>query len=152
MRKDQQDMEVEAVRIRSFRLGDYAAITVIWRETGLEDNKETVSLDDLAKQLAWDSELVLVAEIEGKVVGVIVGALDGSRAYFYRLAVDPEYQGHGVGKQLVQAMEERFRQRGATQVIIMVNHDNQKVMPFYHSLGYETHEYIALSKKLSNNK
>lgn len=141
------------MKIRSFRLGDYAAITLIWRETGIEDSKDdTVSLDDLAKQLAWDSELVLVAEMDGKVVGVIVGALDGSKAYFYRLAVDPRYQGHGVGKKLVQALEERFKQRGATQVIIIVNQDNQKVMPFYHSLGYETQKYITLSKKLSNDK
>ncbi|RKD21021.1 GNAT family N-acetyltransferase [Ammoniphilus oxalaticus] len=139
------------MRIRSFRLGDYAAITFIWRETGLEANKETVSLDDLAKQVAWDSELVLVAEVEEKVVGVIVGSLDGSKAYFYRLAVDPTYQGHGVGKQLVQALEERFKQRGATEIIIMINQDNQQVIPFYHSLGYEAQEYITLSKKLSNH-
>lgn len=138
------------MKIRSFRLGDYAAITLIWRETGLE-SRERESLDDLAKQLAWDSELVLVAEVDGKVVGVIVGTLDGTRAYFYRLAVDPNYQGHGVGKELVQALEKRFRQRGATQVIIMVNQDNKKVIPFYHNLGYEVQEYITLSKSLSTN-
>lgn len=139
------------MNIRSFRLGDYAAITLIWRETGLE-KKETESMDDLAKQLAWDSELVLVAEIEGKVVGVIVGTLDGTRGYFYRLAVDPNYQGHGVGKALVQALEKRFRQRGATRVIIMVNQDNKKVIPFYNSLGYQVQEYITLSKSLSSNQ
>lgn len=139
------------MNIRSFRLGDYAAITLIWRETGLE-KKETESLDDLAKQLAWDSELVLVAEVEDRVVGVIVGTLDGTRAYFYRLAVDPAYQGRGVGKELVGALEKRFKQRGATKVIIMVNQDNDQVMPFYHRLGYEVQEYITLSKSLSSNQ
>lgn len=139
------------MNIRSFRLGDYAAITLIWRETGLE-KKETESLDDLAKQLAWDSELVLVAENEGKVVGVIVGTLDGTRGYFYRLAVDPNYQGHGVGKKLVQALEERFKQRGATRVIIMVNQDNKAVIPFYSSMGYQVQEYITLSKGLLSNQ
>ncbi|MGG3488276.1 hypothetical protein ABES19_00495 [Brevibacillus choshinensis] len=38
--------------IRPFRLGDYSAITSIWRETGL-DQSETESLNDLAQQLAW---------------------------------------------------------------------------------------------------
>lgn len=137
------------MKVRSFRLGDYAAITLIWRETGL-DNREAETLDDLAKQLAWDSELVLVAEVEQKVVGVVVGTLDGTRAYFYRLAVDPNYQGLGVGKELVQALETRFRQRGATQVIVMLNQDKKEVMPFYYSLGYEMQEYITLSKTLSN--
>ncbi|HJV45583.1 MAG TPA: GNAT family N-acetyltransferase [Bacillota bacterium] len=137
------------MKVRSFRLGDYAAITSIWRETGLEQT-ETESLDDLAKQLAWDSELVLIAELEGTVVGVIVGTIDGTRGYFYRLAVNPAFQGRGVGRELVLALEKRFKQKGATRVIIMVNQDNKKVIPFYSNLGYQIQEYITLSKILSS--
>ncbi len=135
--------------IRTFRLGDYAAITRIWQETGLEQT-EMESLDALAKQLAWDSELVMVAEHEGEVVGVVVGTIDGTRAYFYRLAVDPKMQGTGIGRKLVEAIENRFRQRGVNHVLIMVNQDNKKVLPFYHSLGYELQKYVTLSKKLSS--
>ncbi len=135
--------------IRTFRLGDYAAITRIWQDTGLNQT-ETESLDALAKQLAWDSELVMVAELDGDVVGVVVGTIDGTRAYFYRLAVDPNKQGLGIGRKLVEALENRFRQRGVNHVLIMVNQDNQKVLPFYHSLGYELQKYVTLSKKLSS--
>lgn len=134
--------------IRSFRLGDYIYITKIWKETRLEQT-ETESLDALAKQLAWDSELVLIAEDEGNVVGVIVGTIDGTRGYFYRLAVDPSQQGKGIGRKLVEALEKRFIQKGVTRIFIMVNQDNTKVVPFYHSLGYEIKEYITLSKKIS---
>ncbi|BAU29660.1 putative N-acetyltransferase YhbS [Aneurinibacillus soli] len=133
--------------IRSFRLGDYAFITRIWEETGLEQT-ETETLDALARQLAWDSDLVMIAEYEGQVAGVIVGTIDGTRGYFYRLAVDPKLQGHGLGRKLVEALEKRFRQRGVTRVFIMVNQDNKKVLPFYSSLGYDIKEYITLSKKI----
>ncbi|MFY0546013.1 GNAT family N-acetyltransferase [Brevibacillus sp. H7] len=135
--------------IRPFRLGDYSAITRIWQETGL-DQTETESLNDLAKQLAWDSDLVMVAEHDGEVVGVVVGTIDGTRAYFYRLAVLPELQGAGIGRQLVEAIEKRFKQRGVNRVLIMVNQDNPEVLPFYHSLGYEMQKYVTLSKKLSS--
>lgn len=135
--------------IRSFRLGDYAAITRIWRETGLE-HSETETLDALAKQLAWDSELVLVAEEQGEVIGVIVGTIDGTRAYFYRLAVLPSLQGSGIGRKLVEAIEAKFKQRGVNRILIMINQDNQRVLPFYHSLGYELQKYITLSKQLSS--
>ncbi|MFD2369207.1 GNAT family N-acetyltransferase [Brevibacillus sp. GCM10020057] len=135
--------------IRPFRLGDYAAITSIWRETGL-DQSEAESLNDLAQQLAWDSDLVMVAEKEGRVVGVVVGTIDGSRAFFYRLAVLPSEQGTGIGRQLVEAIEKRFKQRGVNRVLIMVNQDNPEVLPFYHSLGYEVQKYVTLSKKLSS--
>ncbi len=135
--------------IRSFRLGDYSAITRIWQETNL-DRAETESLDALATQLAWDSELVMVAEQDGEVVGVVVGTIDGTRAFFYRLAVQPELQGHGIGRKLVEAIENRFRQRGVNRVLIMVNQANHEVLPFYHSLGYEVQKYVTLSKKLSS--
>ncbi|MEJ8548270.1 GNAT family N-acetyltransferase [Brevibacillus borstelensis] len=135
--------------IRPFRLGDYSAITRIWQETGLEE-QEAESLNDLAKQLAWDSDLVMVAEQEGEVVGVVVGTIDGTRAYFYRLAVLPRLQGGGIGRKLVEAIEQRFRQRGVNRVLIMVNQANPEVLPFYHSLGYEMQKYVTLSKKLSS--
>lgn len=135
--------------IRPFRLGDYSAITRIWNETGLE-HSETESLDALAKQLAWDSDLVMVGEQDGEVVGVVVGTIDGTHAYFYRLAVLPHFQGTGIGRQLVEAIEKRFKQRGVNRVLIMVNQDNPEVLPFYHSLGYEVQNYVTLSKKLSS--
>lgn len=139
----------KTVNIRTFRLGDYEAITDIWRRTGLEQT-EAESLDALAKQLSWDSELVMVAEQDDKVIGVIVGTIDGNRAYFYRLAVHPEFQNQGVGRKLVEALERRFRDKGANQVIIMVNQDNTKVIPFYSSLGYNVQKFITLSKRFTS--
>jgi len=134
------------VIIRPFRLGDYAAITAIWRATGFE--QEEAGLDALARQLPWDSELVLVAEVDGQVVGVIVGTISGSRAYFYRLAVHPDYQRRGIGRRLVQALEERFREKGVTQIVIMVKQDNEQAIPFYESLGYEVQQLVTLSKRI----
>ncbi|WP_048600712.1 GNAT family N-acetyltransferase [Rubeoparvulum massiliense] len=133
--------------IRSFRLSDYAAIMEIWKETGLA-YEDMESMDAIAKQLAWDSELVLVAELDENVVGVIVGTIDRGRAYFYRLAVLKAYQKRGIGRGLVQALEERLQKRGAYQIFIMVNQKNEKVIPFYQSLGYDVERYITMSKKL----
>ncbi|XOS90785.1 GNAT family N-acetyltransferase [Brevibacillus laterosporus] len=115
--------------IRTFRLGDYAAITRIWQETEL-DRTDTETMDSLAKQLAWDSDLVMVAEEDGEVVGVIVGTIDGTRAYFYRLAVSLSSQGMGIGRKLVEALENRFHQRGVNQILIMVNQANERVLLF----------------------
>lgn len=133
--------------IRSFRLSDYAAIMEIWKETGLA-YEDMESMDAIAKQLAWDSELVLVAELDENVVGVIVGTIDRGRAYFYRLAVLKAYQKRGIGRGLVQALEERLQKRGAYQIFIMVNQKNEKVIPFYQSLDYDVERYVTMSKKL----
>lgn len=137
------------MKIRSFRLGDYEAIMQIWRMTGLDDTNDD-SLDALAHQLTWDSDLIMVAESDGRVIGVIVGTVDGDRAYFYRLAVHPDFQSQGVGRQLVEDLEQRFKNEGANRVFIMVKQDNNKVIPFYTSLGYDVQNYITLSKDFSS--
>lgn len=136
------------MNIRSFRLSDYAAIMDIWKRTKLEQKE--METDGLAKQIAWDSELVMIAELDERVVGVIVGTIEGNRAYFYRLAVDPNYQSKGIGRELVDALEAKFEKRGATQIQIMVNQNNESVIPFYQSLGYEVQRYITLTKKLTS--
>lgn len=137
------------MNIRSFRLSDYADIMRIWKDTSL-DKKESETVDALAKQIAWDSEMVMIAELDEKIVGVIVGTIEGNQAYFYRLAVDPNYQNMGIGRQLVEALEKRFEERGATQIQIMVNQDNKRVIPFYQSLGYQVQEYVTMTKQLTS--
>jgi ribosomal protein S18 acetylase RimI-like enzyme len=134
------------VKIRNFRLNDYAQVLHIWRATNLD--QEGASLDSIAKQISWDSELILVAEEDEKVIGVIMGSIDGNRAYFYRLSVLPEFQRRGIGHQLVSELENRFRAKGVTEVVIMVNQNSRQALSFYRSLGYQVEQLVTLSKSI----
>ncbi|WP_324675368.1 GNAT family N-acetyltransferase [Hymenobacter sp. GOD-10R] len=50
------------------------------------------------------------------------------------MAVDPAWQGHGVGRKLLEYLETVARQRGLTECIL---HARDTAVPFYSRMGYE---------------
>lgn len=65
------------------------------------DDPETV----IERKMAHDPALFLVAEVNGEVVGTLLGGYDGYRGYAYYLAVHPEFQGRGIANAMVARLE-----------------------------------------------
>jgi len=60
----------------------------------------------------------------------------GDRAYVGMLAVHPDLQGRGIGRQMMAAAEEHARELGCRGVDIRVVNLREELPPFYRSLGY----------------
>ncbi|GAA5347108.1 putative N-acetyltransferase YhbS [Planifilum fimeticola] len=133
--------------LRSFQLSDVHDVSRIWQLTASRDS-EWETLQELSKQLARDRDLVLVAEVDGRIVGAIVGTMDRSTGFFYCLAVHPDYQGRGIGRRLVASLEERFRQKGVKRIWITIDEGTRKLLPFYLHLGYANICDTTLEKEL----
>ncbi|MDR6225832.1 GNAT family N-acetyltransferase [Desmospora profundinema] len=123
------------MNLRSFQLSDVHEVTSIWKMTASKEREEQ-TLQVLAKQLAYDRDLVLVAEKDGMVVGAIVGTIEKDTGYLYCLAVHPMFQGQGVGRELTILLEDRIRSKGVERIQVMVDEGTEKLAPFYHHLGY----------------
>ena len=87
----------------------------------------------LRKCLAEKSEFTAVAEVDGQIAGVVIGSLLGVLGMVDVLAVKAEYQGHGVGLALVEALIERVRAHGARKLVVL-SWDHSA--PFYEKLGF----------------
>ncbi|SDC05247.1 Predicted N-acetyltransferase YhbS [Melghirimyces thermohalophilus] len=133
------------MNLRSFQLSDIHAVTSIWQMTASQ-SREQETLKVLSKQLACDRDLVLVAEIEGRVVGAIVGTMEKETGFFYCLAVHPEYQGCGVGRSLAEQLEKRFQDKGVHRIQVVVDDGTKKLYPFYQHLGYQGTRASVLEK------
>jgi N-acetylglutamate synthase len=122
---------------REFSINDYKAAVELWqRLEGIEiaegDDRESV-----AQFLARNPGLSRVAIDGAATVGVALCAHDGRRGHIYHLAVDPTYQGRGVGKRLLDECLEGLRRTGVKRVIIMVADDNPRGRGFWRRCGWE---------------
>lgn len=132
--------------VRSFRLSDYSEVSQLLGEVLSEQCYED-TMDAFAKQLSWDSELIMVAEKQGKVVGIIIGTIDGHNGYYYRIAVARHHQRQGIGKALIQALRKRFMIRKVRKIMVSVDEHNEPILPLYESLGYTPNDFLH-DKKL----
>ncbi len=122
---------------REFSISDYDRALQVWqRVEGLEiaegDDREGV-----AQFLARNSGLSRVAVDESAIVGVALCGHDGRRGHIYHLAVDPAYQGRGIGKHLLDECLDGLRRAGIQRVIILVADDNQRGAEFWKRCGWE---------------
>ena len=125
------------IEIREFSINDYDAAIELWqRVEGLEiaegDDREGV-----AQFLARNPGLSRVATDGSGIVGVALCGHDGRRGHVYHLAVDPAYQGRGLGKRLLDESLADLRRTGVKRVIIMVADDNASGRQFWKRSGFE---------------
>ncbi len=89
--------------------------------------------------------LILVAELEGEVVGQIFVQYqstprdpwdEGSSGYFYAFRVRPKLRNQTIGTQLVEAAESHLVERGFDRAVIAVAKDNPAAERLYARLGY----------------
>jgi ribosomal protein S18 acetylase RimI-like enzyme len=134
--------------VRSFRLVDYASVTKLL-DGVLSSTCYDETIEAFARQLSWDSELVLVAEDDDEIVGVIIGTIDDNHGYYYRIAVDTPHQRKGIGKAMIQALKDRFKQRKVSKIIIPVDAHNEPVIPLFQALGYQENDFMRSVTHLS---
>ena len=158
----------EQLTIRTYRPEDRAALDECVRE--LQEHEREIEprmkpadaiidayLDDSLAQCAEQKGTVLVAEIDGQVVGyttVFAAApnedpdeIDYTFGYVHDLAVQSKHRGQGIGIALLEAAEAHARAEGATCLRISVLAANDRAASLYRNLGF-TDRVIELEKPI----
>src|SRR6266567_6014033 len=78
----------------------------------------------------------LVAEDSTGLAGCVYVELRGDRGYLGLLGVDPQRQGTGLGRKLMNAAENYFREAGCVVVDLRVVSARTPLPSFYRHLGY----------------
>jgi ribosomal protein S18 acetylase RimI-like enzyme len=79
---------------------------------------------------------LLLEEPLGTIAGSVYLELQGDRAYFGMLSIEPSKQRRGLGRDLIDAVEARCRERGCRRVDIHIVNLREELPRFYRRLGY----------------
>ena len=123
-------------RIRECVRDDCPAVLDLWRKAEAIPSR-TDTLEELLQLVNENTRLFLVAEVDGRPIGTIIGGWDGWRGNIYRLAVAPEFRRRGVADSLVAEVERRLRAKGARRVTALVVKSEDHAMAFWEAAGYE---------------
>jgi len=91
---------------------------------------------DLAGRLSEDSVRTVVVELEGSVVGTVRATRDGDAGGIYGFAIDPRWQGRGIGRDVLRRVCRELRAEGVQRVGLEVAVENDHALGLYTSLGF----------------
>jgi ribosomal protein S18 acetylase RimI-like enzyme len=128
-------VDARAPSIRGCRSDEIAAVLDLWKCADAVPSA-TDDVEGLRGLLAADTDALLVAELEGTIIGCVIAAWDGWRESTYRLAVMPKYRRRGVGRALVLEGEQRLRAEGARRLSALVVESHGSAVSFWEAMGY----------------
>jgi ribosomal protein S18 acetylase RimI-like enzyme len=120
------------MEIRKFTPEDTTSLVNILKANQQYSHPEIDGPEAMLRVHQCQAAQFLVAEEEGKVVGMIRGTFDGSRAVIYLASVHPSFQRRGIGTALVREITRRFQQQGAVSIAVIVPGD----AGFWKKLGF----------------
>lgn len=121
---------------------DIRELIEFWAGAGENDSRPTDTPEALERLLSRDADSLIVARLDGRVVGTVIAGYDGWRGHLYRLAVAPDQRRRGIGRELMRRAETRLASFGVTRFDAMVLAHNELGRSLWTSLGYsEQHDW-----------
>ena len=145
---------MEHVKIRSVRIEDLEAIVAIDEKVLGEKRrdyweKKLQMMDDQASQVS------LVVEVQGKVLGFILGDVSGwefgvpdTIGWIDTMGVDPVHQKKGLATALAQELIQRLKALGVRTIYTLVSWDDWDLLQFFHAMGFTRGDMINLELKI----
>ena len=103
---------------------------------------------DIERKSEVDPELFLIGLIDNKLVATVMGGYEGHRGWVNYLAVNPDYQRRGPGRQIMEAVENRLQDMDCPKINLQIRTDNQGAAAFYEHIGYKMEERVSMGKRL----
>jgi ribosomal protein S18 acetylase RimI-like enzyme len=128
---------------------DYPQVLALWENAGPGIHvRRSDQPTEIEKKLQRDPDLFLVAEMDGQIIGTVLGGYDGRRGIVYHLAVAESYRQQGIGAELMKELEQRLITKGCIRCYLLVTKDNDNAVHFYDQTGWERMDLYIYGKDL----
>lgn len=118
------------------------------RKMTLDDLEQVVAIDQVSFSLPWPArsfqfELTdnpasrcWVAELDGRVIAMLVGWLIVDELHVATIATHPEFRGRGIGKRLLLHALRSAKEEGAVKSFLEVRESNDLARKIYRDFGF----------------
>ncbi|MDB9529044.1 GNAT family N-acetyltransferase [Oscillatoria sp. CS-180] len=139
------------LHIRSATPADLPAVLRLYQQPDLDDGHVS-SLDEAEKFLQkidqYPNYCMFVAEADNRIVGTFMLLvldnllhLGAASAIVEAVAVDPEQQGQGIGRQMMHWAMAEAKRASCYKLVLSSNQKRDRAHAFYESLGFTRHGY-----------
>lgn len=135
-------------KMRKFRETDIPSLIEILELNDQYKHPEVEGPESMMRVANCDAAVFLVAEADKQICGFIKAVYDGSRALIHLLSVHPDFQHHGIGSALVDAVGAEFLRRGAPTVSATVT---EKSIGFWERKGFKRVPVFLMLKELKQH-
>lgn len=139
------------MQIRPYTPADETAVIDLWQRCELtrpwNDPRK-----DIERKLTVQPELFVVGERQGQIVATAMAGFDGHRGWINYLAVSPEVQKKGLGRQLMTHVEQALTAMGCPKLNLQVRAGNAQALAFYQAIGYGQDELVSMGKRLISDQ
>ncbi len=139
------------MEIREYQESDEKEVIELWFKCSLMIPGSNPKRD-IERKLKVDRDFFLVGNVNGKIVASVMGGYEGHRGWINFLAVDPKYQQKGYGRLIMEAVEERIKEKGCPRINLQVRSANKGVIEFYQAIGYTDDNVVGLGKRLKEDE
>ena len=145
---------LENVKIRALKTEDLGAIVKI-DEGVLGESRKNYWERRLKLMNNKSSQSSLVAEVEGEVVGFILGDVSGwefgvpeTVGWMDTIGVAPAYQKRGVATALAHELIKNLKAIGVRTIYTLVSWNEWDLLQFFHAMGFTRGDMINLELKI----
>ncbi len=145
---------LENVKIRTLKKEDLDAIVEI-DERVLGENRRNYWERKLELMNNKASQISLVAELEGRVVGFILGDISGwefgvpeTIGWIDTIGVEPAYQKKGLATALARELVQNLKSFGVKTIYTLVSWNDWDLLQFFHAMGFSRGDMINLELKI----
>lgn len=143
-------MKSQDILIRQFKPEEYDKVISLWNSANLpvrpkgRDKRENIN-----KQISNGTSIILVAELNKKMVGAVLGTHDGRKGWINRLVVDTEFRRKNIATELVSEVEKWFKESGIEVFSCVIEGANTVSVQLFNKLGYSEWDVRYFSKRKS---
>ena len=139
MKPDPKTFEIK--RLAEPDLPAFKSLVDLFNAVFEEDASNIGDEADLAKLLGNPRFIVLVALAEHEVAGGLTAYelplyyAERSEVFLYDMAIKPDYQRMGIGRELIRRLKDQCLEKGTKQFFVLAHEEDEHAIEFYHATG-----------------